>query len=794
MQYLEGETLDDRLKKGALPLDQALGRAIEIADALDKAHRQGIVHRDLKPGNVMLTKSGARLLDFGLAKQQPAIAAAMGGASAMPTEGSPLTAQGSIIGTLQYMSPEQLEGKDADPRTDIFAFGALLYEMVTGRRAFEGKSQVSLIAAIIDHDPPPISSLQSVSPPLLDHLVKTCLAKNPEKRWQMMADVLIELKVIAEYGTQLGTLGVTARVKRRLRLATATAAGLLVISAALAAMVMFGARAPEAAKISFDVVTPSSPSQNHIALSPDGKRLALIAQSDKGGVLWVRALDQLNGQVLPGTEGATWPFWSPDGRFIAFFAGGKLKKGDIFGAPPQTLADAAIGTGGTRNRDGTIVFAPTPTGPLFRVSASGGVPAQLTDLDRSRQETAHRHPGFLPDGKHFFYVALSDKADYSGFHVGSIDSKERKQVVSSTQKAMFAPPDHILFMRKNTLMAQRFDLKRLELDGDPFPIAEQVGLNPANGAAAFTVSDNGVLAYRTGAGGDTHLVWLDRAGKQVEEVGVAAPYQNQALSPDLQRVAVFKPDGSAGDIWLFDLIRGTTSKFTFDAGIDNAPVWSPDGTRLVFGSNRGGTFDLYLKNSGGVGQDEVLLKSDHAKIPDDWSLDGRFILYRDQDPKTGSDLWALPLTGDRKPQPVLQTPFEEVQGRFSPDVKWIAYVSSESGTPQVYVQSFPASGTKYQISSGGGYQPRWRSDGKELFFISAGWEMMAVEVSTSKDGVFQAGVPRKLFQANPISITAHRNSWDMTPDGQRFLINSGSTTTAIAPITMVLSWAAGLNK
>jgi Tol biopolymer transport system component len=511
-------------------------------------------------------------------------------------------------------------------------------------------------------------------------------------------------------------------------------------------------------------------------------------------------LDNLQASFIPGTASAQFPFWSPDGRFIGFFADGKLKKVDLAGAPPQTLSDAALGRGGTWNRDDVIVFAPSPNGPLVRVSAAGGVPVPVTQLDASRQETAHRHPFFLPDGNHFLYVAVSTKLENSGIYVGSLDSKDRKFLLINGIKAQFAS-GHLLFMRENTLMAQRFDPERLELQGDPFRVAEQVGFNPGNSGAGFSASDNGVLALRTNAQGvsaNGFIRWFDRTGKGLASEEMQG-YVNPVISPDLSHLAVAKPEGTVADIWILDLMRKTSTRFTFDPNNDNAPLWSPDGQRIVFQSNRSGTFDLYQKNSSGVDQEQLLLKSDHAKTPVDWSADGRFLLYRDDDPKTRGDLWVLPLTGDKKPIPVVQSPFNDYQGRFSADGKFVAYVSNDSGMDQVYVQGFPNAVSRWQISTNGGNHPRWRRDGKELFFLAGtagNANVMAVDVTTSNDGALKVGVPHKLFQAAPTGLGADRNTWDTTPDGQRFLVNSVSTQeeTAVTPLTIILNWRSGNSR
>jgi Tol biopolymer transport system component len=564
----------------------------------------------------------------------------------------------------------------------------------------------------------------------------------------------------------------------------------------------------------FQRVEASAAGLGHLTVSPDGKYLsvAVVSGTGSGSVIWLRALDRLDAQIVNGSEGATFPFWSPDSRFLAFFADGKLKRVDLSGAPPQTLCDASGRNGGTWNRDGVIVFGASQDGPLFRVAAAGGMPDQLTSLDAARQETAHRHPYFLPDGQHFLYTVVSADSEVSGIYVGSLDSNERKRVVSSGLKATFAAPNHLLFVQHEaslfqtstvgfagaggTLMAQQFDPQQFETIGDPVPIAG-VGGNFGNSAAGFAASESGgVLVYRV-LDPDRVMQWYDRTGRPLGTVDLPAPWESPAVAPDLQRLAVVKRDRGAGDLWIFDQARGTTTRLISNAAFDDAPVWSPDGTRIVFSSNRSGLGDLYQTNSGGTGQDDILLKSDHQKIPEDWSADGRFILYRDLDSKTGWDLWAVPLTSDRKPQPLLTTPFDERQGQFSPDGRWIAYVSDETDTNQVYVQSFPPSDVKWLISTSGGNEPRWRRDGKALFFMSGGVtsrDVMSVEVDTSTD-MFRAGVPQKRFTVRPFmpnSLIGAFNSWDVTPDGLRFLVVSPESTTA-PPVTVVVNWLQRLN-
>jgi Tol biopolymer transport system component len=711
----------------------------------------------------------------------------------LATAAQPLTMQGTILGTIQYMSPEQLEGKEADPRSDLFAFGAVLYEMATGRRAFEGKSQVSVIAAILEHDPPPVSASQAVTPAMFDDVIRICLAKNPDERWQTAADLVHELKLLVRYGSLPAPVAAKGSGTRE----RIVWAGAVVLAAVVAAAAMVVLRRPaDPAKASFEVQTdsPGTATPYMIAVSPDGKNLVARIVEDGVSKLWVRPLERVTGITLKGTDGAGYPFWSQDGRYIGFFADSKLKTVDIFGAPPQSLADAAIPRGGAWSRDGVILFS-VADGPLFRIAASGGQPVQVTELNKARNEAAHRFPSFLPDGVHFLYLAASQTPEGSGIYVGSLTSKETKRLVASVAKAEFAPPDLLLFLRESTLMAQRFDPGRLELSGDPFQVAEQVGWS-SGGIGGFTVSANGILAYRTGGlNQGRQLIWIDRNGKAEGTVGSPALYENPRLSPDGKRLAVHKPDGG-GDIWIFDLERNNSTRFTFDPASDNDPVWSPDGTRIAFVSNRdGGVFNLYQKDSRGTGQDELLLKTANNKLIDDWSADGRYILYQEADPKTKDDLWVLPLFGDRKPVRFLATPFRERDASFSPDGRWIAYDSDETGQFQVYVQSFPASGGKWQVSAGrlSGQLARWRSDGKEMFY-DAGGPMMAVDLAGTVAGrEFKAGAPRQLF-TGLLAFAPH--NYDLSPRGDRFLVDTSRDLTIAAspPIVVVLNWKSGLKQ
>jgi Tol biopolymer transport system component len=790
MQHLEGETLSHRLERGSLPLEEALRYAQQIADALEKAHRAGVVHRDVKPGNIMLTAAGAKLLDFGLARSA-APALATSGMSMLPTTpAANLTQQGTILGTFQYMAPEQLEGHEADARTDIFAFGAVLYEMVTGRKAFAAKSQATLIASIVGSEPPPVSALQPVSSPMLDDVVRTCLAKNPDDRWQSAGDLGLALALALKH-RQTGAQRQVRRT-RSATLARTFAGAALVAAAAVAAWFLFLRKPPEPARVAFDINPEPSQSPLQIALSPDGTRLVNNVVVPGGSYqLAIRRLDEVVPQNLAGTTGAQFPFWSADGRFIGFFASAKLNKIDLFGGPPQPLCDAPQGFGGTWNRDGVIVFAPNPNGPLLKVSASGGIAVTVTKLDQSRRELAHRHPKFLPDGNHFVYYVVSEKPENSGLYLGSVDSADTKRLVASDAMGGFVPPDRLVFMRGSTLMMQKFNVRRLALEGEPTPVSADVAINQNNSLAGFSFSNTGVLAYRVGgdAALDRALRVVDRTGKTLTDITSLGPYDNAALAPDATKLAETRLDGSSSDIWIRDLIRGAATRFTFDAAPDNNAVWSPDGSRIVFNSSRDGAVrNLFVKNANGSGQEEVLLKSDASKYPTDWTRDGRFIIYTEV--KTSPDVWALPLFGDRKPIPLLTTRFAETRTRISPDGRWMAYVSDESGMPQTYVQTFPPSGGKWQVSTNGGVEPHWRADSRELFY-AFGMAIWGVDVD-GRGATFNTGTPRKLFDAPGVNTGNLVSRFDVSADAKRFLLNfaPAGTVTATNPIRVILNWSA----
>jgi eukaryotic-like serine/threonine-protein kinase len=813
MECLEGETLASRLDKGALAPDQVLKYGIEICEGLEIAHRTGVVHRDLKPGNIMLTRTGVKLMDFGLAKSLAASASAAASLTltlSSPAANSPLTEKGMIVGTFQYMSPEQVQGKEVDERSDIFSLGAVLYEMVTGKRAFEGKSQLSVAASILENEPPPIRSVKPMTSPVLEHAIVCCLAKNPEDRWQAARDLALELKWTVESGAQTGIFTPGGQRKIGRQWLAWSVAALLGVTLVLTTFLFRGKTPPGTTPVRFEIQLPAGALT--FMLSPNGRQMAFLAPGPDGrNVVWIRALDSLEPHPLRGTENILVPIvWSPDSRFIAFQTGNKLKKIDISGGPPQEVCDAFVAViGGAWNRDGTIIFGTVGNG-IMQVPAAGGVATLLTTTE-GRNEV-HTFPSFLPDGRHFLYLRAPENP---GIYLGSLDVKPDQQssrrILSTSQMAVYAPSadprmGRLLFLREGTLLAQAFDESSLQPQGDPISVAERVGSFHLSGL--FSVSPSGVLAYSAGptARWLSQLNWLDRQGKQLghaEQPGTYS-YTDFALSPDGKRLAASKIDPRAGGetgIWLLDLLRGVSTRFTFDQAPDSAPVWSPDGSRVAFAAYRAGGNGIYQKTTNGTGKEQGLVSvTGDEKLPDDWSRDGHFLLYTQQDPHTHADLWVLPLAGDGTPSgtatPFANTAYSEEQGRFSPDTRWIAYASDESGRSEIYIQPFPAppnGGSKTPISRDGGSQPRWRRDGKELFYSSPDGKLMAVDVTQGP--IFKASAPKTLFQV-PVAQIGHNVGgsqvlgWDVAPDGKRFLIDTATISTE--PVTVVLNWPAEL--
>jgi Tol biopolymer transport system component/tRNA A-37 threonylcarbamoyl transferase component Bud32 len=786
MEYLEGETLAERLMKGALPLDRALRHAIEIADALDKAHRQGIVHRDLKPGNIMLTTSGATLLDFGLAKLRPVGTAGAVEVSAAPTVSSPLTGAGSIVGTFQYMAPELLDGQDADARTDIFAFGAVLYEMLTGRKAFEGRSQASLIAAIIHVEPAPLSMVQPVTPPALERLVATCLAKDPEDRWQTARDLVRELRWIVGVGSRAsGPAPMAARGVTKERIAWAAGLAFVALVAVVLGVLVFRP-GPVAPEMRLDITTPPTRNPTSIALSPDGLRIVFEALTDGRSQLWMRRLDADSSQPLNATEGASLPFWSPDSRSVGFFADGRLKVLDVETGATRDLAGTSFSTGGTWNRDGLILFVPGAGRPVMRIPVSGGEPTPVTRLEPDR-EFNHRSPQFLPDGRHFLYY-VNGVPDVRGVHAGNIETGETRRLMDADAVAAYVEPGQLLFLRQGTLFAQPFDAERLNLSGDPHQIARDITVDDQN-IAAVSASAAGIVAYRRGAPlVRRRFVWFDRAGTPVGTLGESdgGSALSPSMSQDGRRLLLYRTVDGNMDLWTVEMSSGVLSRLTHDAANELNPIWSPDGTRIVFTKSVNGVLELYERSTSS-GDERVLLSTPQLKAATDWSRDGRFLLYRSLDERTSYDLWAMPLTGDRQPLSIANTTFQEREGQFSPDGRWIAYQSNQSGRFEIYVQRFPDARGKVQISSSGGAQVRWNPDGRELFYVALDARLMSVPIVAGPESI-EAGTPVPLFATHIGGAVraAQKQQYIVSLDGQRFLMNTVAEEARI-PITLRLT-------
>jgi Tol biopolymer transport system component/predicted Ser/Thr protein kinase len=808
MEYLEGETLASRLAKGPLPLQQLLKCGMEVCEGLEKAHRSGVVHRDLKPGNIMLTKSGAKLMDFGLAKPTAAPAAASAATAATLATKDPLTAEGSIVGTFHYMSPEQVEGRELDVRSDIFSFGAVLYEMVTGKRAFDGKSQISIASAILEKEPEPITTIQPLAPPALDHVVRGCLAKDPESRWQSAGDIARELHWITTSSSSASALIAPARLRRNAR-ERFVWAGL--IAALLAVIAWFGlgerpqlrvvrAYLPAPQGTTFDFVGDYS---GPPAVSPDGTRIVFCARASDRSSLWVQALESGSAGKIEGTERASDPFWSHDGKFIGFFADGKLKKIPSSGGVATVLADAPNPRGGTWNKDNVILYEPDYRDALWRVNAAGGAPVRVTRLDTSKH-TTHRWPTFLPDGKHFLYYATNHtggRADQNGIYFSSLDRDDPRLVLVSDSAGQYAS-GRLLYHAQTALVSQKFDPATGAVSGEPITVADQVQFDTSTWHASFSASDEGVLLYEPGSDSQgLDLVWLDRNGKELGTVGDRSIYKGIRLSPDGRRLAAAIGDIRA-DIWVLDLGRRVRTRLTFDDATHFTPSWSADGQRIAFMTQSGaaGTFtsELHAKPANGGGQDELLLKPDQSAtglIWPQWSPDGRYLVFQRASGPAGASAWALPTSGDRKPFLVAQPQSPQariVSQRLSPDGHWLAYSCTDSGREEVYVTPFPGGSQRWQISQDGGIFPVWRGDSREIYFIAstAPVRLYAAEVQP-KGTEFQVESVRPLF-AVP-SVAAFGELFDVTPDGSRFLLPVPPKTGS-PPMVLVLNWTADLDK
>ena len=801
MELVPGETLAERIRRGPIPIDEALGIAKQMAEALEAAHdsEKAIIHRDLKPANVKITPEGkVKVLDFGLAKAyEPA--SAHPDLSNSPTLSMAMTNAGVILGTAAYMSPEQAKGRPVDRRTDIFAFGAVLYEMLTGRPAFEGDDLTEILGRVVTADPD-WNRLPEKTPRAIQKLLRRALKKDPRQRLADIRDARLDIEDALNEPAVAAPVTLPARGSR-LAWIVAAAALLVAVVLTIPALRYLRETPPtDAPETRVEIVTPATADPISFALSPDGRQIVFVASGDGASRLWLRSLATTTAQPLAGTEGAVYPFWSPDSRSVGFTAEGRLKRLDIGGGAPQTLATVTTSRSGAWNADGVILFSPSNASPLFRVPASGGEAVAVTTLDR---QTSHRFPSFLPDGRQFLFYAQGTQ-ETAGIYLGSLDSAETRRLAAADAAGVYLPSrmggmaGWLLWVRAGTLVAQRLDLGQKTLTGDPVTLADPVAVDAGTFASAVSVSASGLVAYREGGASRRQLTWFDRSGKALGALG--APDENglnnPSVSPDGRRVAVFRTVQGNTDIWLLDGTR--SSRFTFDVAIDRNPIWFPDGSRIVFDSNRKGPRDLYQKSSSGAGVEELLVESPRNKFASDWSAAGRFILYHSIDPQTTWDLWVQPMEGDRKPWVFLKTRFDERHGQFSPDGRWVAYRSNESGRNEIYIRPFaapaassaaagPAAG-QWQVSTAGGIHPRWRPDGKELYYIGPNGEMMVAPIAATATAL-EPGTPVSLFASRIVGggedIGLGRQ-YDVTRDG-RFLINT-VLDDASSPITLIQNW------
>ncbi len=802
MEYIEGESLTSRLQKGSFSTAELLQYSIQIADALDKAHRHGIIHRDLKPGNIMLTKSGIKLLDFGLAKLHSE-AIISSDVSSLPTEQSELTKEGIIVGTIQYMAPEQLEGKTTDARTDIFALGAVIYEMATGKKAFEGNSKTSLIAAILKEEPRPISQIQPLTPPALDRLVRICLAKDPEDRWQSAHDITSELKWIAESTSLVAAVTMPAAALRRPKFRWLSAAVLTLLAAGLFAAASYFRQPTPLPVLRANIALPPNSvlatGYTSLALSPDGRMLVLTAFDPQGVLqLWLRDLDKLDVKPIHDTKDATYPFWSPDSRYVGFFADRKLKKVVVSGGPVQTICDAPDGRGASWSQKGTIVFNQDPYGGLYRVSSAGGTVSPVTKTEK--EWTGHRLPHFLPDGRRLLFLSYESptlRRKEANIYCLDLDTKELTLVMKAESEAFYAKPGYLIFAREGNLMAQEFDLKRLQTRGEAVPIAQGIQFNPNRFTGAYSVSDTGLLVFTTeGAAPEAQLSWFDMEGNRLGTVGKPARFSMVVLAPDGQRAVVSYGDPRVStvwvstDLWLYDLVRGVSTRFTFQKdAYGSSVIWSPDSRQIAFTNEARRVFS---KTSDAASAARPLIAKDVEGewYPGGWFPDGTKIGVSTQVSKTGFDIGILSLN-DSRVYPFLSTPAEELFEQSSPDGKWVMYLSYEEGEHELYVAPYPGPGGRWQISSGGVLPElsHWTQDGRQILYVTPDRKLVAVTV-TAKGSSLEIGAQRPLFGGR----TVPAGPLQFANDGKRLLIAVPVEEETINTVTLVQNWSAELKK
>jgi serine/threonine protein kinase len=784
MELVDGETLQERLKRGPIPIDEVLPLAKQLAEALEAAHEKGIIHRDLKPANVKCSSDGKlKVLDFGLAKSfQEQQTESLSNSPTLMSASVP----GVVLGTAAYMSPEQFKGRPAERTSDIWAFGCVLYEMLTGHAAFAGETVGEILSGVLTQEPD-WTRLPPGAPESIRRLLRRCLQKDRKERLQHVGDARIE---IDESGSASDLDGEPRRNASGSRQWLPALIATVLIGAAI--MWMVASRTVTAPpEVRFEVATSLTPDPVSLAVSPDGQQIAFVATSNGRPQLWLRPLNSTSSRPLPGTDGGVFPFWSPDGRSIGFFNGGKLKVIDIDGGLVRELANAPNPLGGAWNSDGTILFTPNFAGPIFRISTAGGEQSVVTRIEG--QQASHRFPWFLPDGRHFLYYV---PAGARGVYVGQLDGAATGRLLDADAPAVYASPGYLLFVRQGKLIAQKFDPGKLALSGNPFPIADELpALGGPASSVALSASAAGSIVYRGGQTGGVQrqFVWFDRSGKEIGKLGAPddATPENVSMSPDGRRIAMNRTVNGNTDIWILDVARGALSRFTFDMATDVAPIWSPDGRSIAFSSNRKGVFDLYQKSAKGDGGEDLVLATPQNKGASDWSPDGRFLLYRSPtSPMTGFDVWAVPITGERRPIPVAQTNFEERDGQFSPDGKWVAYQSNESGRMEIWVQSFPGPGGKSQVSTNGGAQVRWGKDGKELFYIALDGQLMSVPIHLTNNQTVEAGTPVALFATHIGGAVqgAFPQYYVVSPDGKKFLMDTIVTEAGTSPITVILNW------